>query len=1038
MTPPLQTRRPKSRVKDKPMKKLVTVCTAALAATTAIWAVPGTSQKAAPVPISLRDAFPVGSNALCEAQIQEPDPGAGLFDRKYSIICRDAAAPIGTLWVVRGDYAGDAAAERFGGPGANCTSSQRGDVPETLAGALDDTRRLTCSTSSSIIRTELLLGESRGRTYAASGLSAYDKALEIGLASLARDELVEGTVDIPLTQTTDALAFARQQAESIAADQALVEAYRRSNSGEFAEAAEFFAASAATLSGNGSIEARLNEGLQQSNLGNYSEAARLFDQTRPGTLTDPVLARLQRNYEAIDALNQGKAADALEVLEAPIANEFGDPEALRNLEIGPFIASRLAAENQRAAGSSIALGLTALERAQLLDGQGDYLSATALRLLGRNDEAAVRLVRADAALSEVRGGRVGSIVWLRAQVLGELAELAERAGQAADAEQLHQQGIALLAASYPDSPALQSARGQLAGFYARSGRRGDALGIYREIIADAEGRPLPSLRRLMSPFFGLLLETASTSVGGKEVAADMFSAGQLLQRPGLAQTQAVLARELSGGDDEAALLFRKTTNITRSIERLRGSILELEAGGELTPQAAALLEERQTRLKQLEVQQAEVLQKLAENPRYRAVNDSSIDLAGLQAILRDDEVYVKLMTLEDETYVIYASRDDALAYRADITPDELEFSVSAIRETIAIADGGQVLTLPFDIESSRTLYVKLFGPVAERLPTYRHIVFEPDGAMLKLPINLLVTDDESVERYYTQLEDEGGNEYDFTGTSWLGRNSQVSTSVSPAAFRDVRASRPSNGAKSYLGLGQNTPIGEATTAGARTRSALAGGENCLWSPNIWANPIRADELYNAANRLGGGTTVLTKDEFTDTAITSREDLSEYRILHFATHGLVTAPQPECPPRPALLTSFGEGESDGLLSFAEIFGLRIDADLVILSACDTAGEATVGATREAGVTSGGDFALDGLVRAFVGAGGRTVLASHWPVPDDYDATKRLISGLFDEGKPETAGALRASQVDLMDDPNTSHPFYWSAFAVVGDGATSINR
>lgn len=1019
------------------MRKLVTLCTFALAAGAAMWAAPGITQPAGSLPISLRDAFPVGSNALCEAQIQEPDSGAGLFDRKYSIICRDAAAPIGTLWVVRGKYAGDAA-ERFGGPGSNCTDSQRGEVSERLTGALSGTRRLTCTTEASIIRTELLVGEANGRTYAASGLSAYDKALEIGLASLATDQPVPGTVDIPLTQTTDALAFARQQAEAIAADQALAEAYRRSNSGEFAEAAQFFAASAASLTGSSSVEARLNEGLLQSNLGEYADAARLFAQTRPGTLADPVLARLQRNYEAIDALNQGKAARALALLNAPIANEFGDPDQLRNLQIGPFMASRLAAENERAAGSSIALGLTALERAQLLDGQGDYLRATALRLLGRTEEAATNLARANTTLAEVRGGRVGSIIWLRAQVLGELAEVTERAGQPGDAELLHRQSIALLAGAYPDSPALQSARGQLAGFFARSGRRDDALGIYREIIADAEGRPLPSLRRLMSPFFTLLLDGTGGRVAGTDVAADMFSASQLLQRPGLAQTQAVLARELSGGNDEAALLFRKTTNIGRSIERLRGAIVQMETTAELTPEGAALLAERQQRLAQLQVQQAEVLQKLAENPRYRAVTGTSVDLAGLQSILRDDEVYVKLLTLEDETYVIYIRADEALAYRADITPQQLEFTVGAIRETIAVADGAQVLTLPFDIASSRDLYLKLFGPVAERLPTHRHIVFEPDGAMLKLPINLLVTDDESVERYLAQIETEEGDEYNFTGTAWLGRNSQVSTSVAPAAFRDVRASRPSTGAKSYLGLGQNTPIGDGPTGTATTRSALAGGQNCLWSPNIWANPIKADELYDAANRFGAGTTVLTRGEFTDTAIAARGDLAEYRILHFATHGLVTAPQPDCPPRPALLTSFGEGDSDGLLSFAEIFGLRIDADLVILSACDTAGEATIGATREAGVTSGGDFALDGLVRAFVGAGGRTVLASHWPVPDQYDATKRLISGLFTEGKPEIAGALRASQVELMDDPNTSHPFYWSAFAVVGDGAIAVNR
>src|SRR3546814_14063127 len=78
----------------------------------------------------------------------------------------------------------------------------------------------------------------------------------------------------------------------------------------------------------------------------------------------------------------------------------------------------------------------------------------------------------------------------------------------------------------------------------------------------------------------------------------------------------------------------------------------------------------------------------------------------------------------------------------------------------------------------------------------------------------------------------------------------------------------------------------------------------------------------------------------------------FRSIHFATHVLVTAPRPACPARPALVTSFGGGDSDGLLTFQEIFDLRIDADLVILSACDTAGAASVAATRAAGLSGGG--------------------------------------------------------------------------------------
>jgi CHAT domain-containing protein len=67
----------------------------------------------------------------------------------------------------------------------------------------------------------------------------------------------------------------------------------------------------------------------------------------------------------------------------------------------------------------------------------------------------------------------------------------------------------------------------------------------------------------------------------------------------------------------------------------------------------------------------------------------------------------------------------------------------------------------------------------------------------------------------------------------------------------------------------------------------------------------------------------------------------------------------------------------------------------------------------------------------------VLASHWPAPDAFRATERLISGLFSDGRGRSiAGALRQSQLDLMDDPVTSHPFYWAGFALIGDGSRSF--
>jgi CHAT domain-containing protein len=203
----------------------------------------------------------------------------------------------------------------------------------------------------------------------------------------------------------------------------------------------------------------------------------------------------------------------------------------------------------------------------------------------------------------------------------------------------------------------------------------------------------------------------------------------------------------------------------------------------------------------------------------------------------------------------------------------------------------------------------------------------------------------------------------------------------------------------------------------------------------WNQPISAAELRQASGQFGQRADLMTGAAFTDTGIEARRDLADFRVVHFATHGLVTAPRAGCPARPALLTSFGGGASDGLLRFDEIFNLRLDADIVILSACDTAGGASLEATREAGLAGGGGQALDGLVRAFIAAGGRQVIASHWPAPDDYDATKRLIGGFFADttASGETiAGALQRSQLALMDDKDTSHPFYWAGFAIVGDG------
>jgi len=129
---------------------------------------------------------------------------------------------------------------------------------------------------------------------------------------------------------------------------------------------------------------------------------------------------------------------------------------------------------------------------------------------------------------------------------------------------------------------------------------------------------------------------------------------------------------------------------------------------------------------------------------------------------------------------------------------------------------------------------------------------------------------------------------------------------------------------------------------------------------------------------------------------------------------------------------GAGESDGLLDASEILDLKLDADLVVLSACDTGGAGSE-ASDLTGLQGGGE-ALGGLTRAVIYAGGRALIVSHWSV--DSAATVRLMTGLF-AGQAATEGeALQRAQVVLQQSSDWSHPYFWAPFTIVGDGARAM--
>ncbi len=1012
----------------------------ALLIAAAIAAAAGAASSPAATPLSVRDSWRIGNagTSFCSAQNLTTDKAlTNMFDAGYSITCRDAVLPVGKLYKLKNSSGAAARAAADRAERATCEPVRRGNVASL--GAVDVVECKLKGADVAYRAYELRRGS---LFYAAQGLAGYDSALQLGLVSLVADRPMKGEISIATTGLGDPAAFARVQAGTLAPDKALEEAYRRNNAGSYAEAAEFFAAArgGANDATQNRSEALVNEALQRSNLGRFAEADSLFARAAELVGADPIVARRLRNYRAIHDLNQGQAKAALSELDKPLPKAVLENEnaAAMKLEIDQSMAKRLNADSRLGQALGVrADELLPAEKALILDGQALQLRGTSLRLTGDRAGARDALHRADSQLVAVRGGKVASILWMRAQIFGDLGALAEEDGDRANADRLYRQSLELLEANYPGSAVLLNAKARLAGYLARNGQLATAEAMFSDIVhsqPDTSNLP-PSFANVLRPYVDLLLKKGDDP----KATAEIFAASQLMVRPGLAQTQAVLARELTGGTDEASRLFRQSVTLTRQAERSRIELARLQDLAKPTPQEAVRARVLRATLDSSQKEQLTTQAALSSFPRFRAVSSDTIPLADLQKILRSGEAYYRMTIVGDHVYAMFVTPSGARAVKLQATASQLGEQVDALRETISTVENGQRTTYPFDVALSHQLYGELFGQFDPALRSVHHLIFEPDGAMLRLPPNLLVMDQASVDAYQQRAKASDEAAYDFRGVSWLGRDRDISTAVSPRSFAQLRNAPPSAGRKAYLGLGENTP----PSASAQGEIPATADRDCILPLSSWSHPISGRELEVAASIMRkfdpSGVEIVTGDQFTDTGLEARTDLDQYRILHFATHGVVTARAAKCAAQPALLTSFGGSGSDGLLTFREIFDLHLDADLIILSACDTAGKASAAATQQAGLSTGGDVALDGLVRAFVGAGGRLVIASHWPVPDDYNATQRLITGLFSAppGTP-TVTALRMSQRQLMDEADTSHPFYWSAFAAVGDGEIPVIR
>lgn len=424
----------------------------------------------------------------------------------------------------------------------------------------------------------------------------------------------------------------------------------------------------------------------------------------------------------------------------------------------------------------------------------------------------------------------------------------------------------------------------------------------------------------------------------------------------------------------------------------------------------------------------------ADFPDYRALaRPEPLGIAEVQALLHPGEAMVFLYTGAEASYVWAISPRAAAWHRVEAGQELLTETIAklrrgfggpeATRSAVALDEevGTRLHGLAYNRPLAWRLYDVLLGPVAPVFRDAPQLFVVADGPLLGLPFAMLLVD---------PPEGEDDDPAALRASHWLIRDHALTLLPSVESLAVIRRlPAPAPGRQAFLGFGDPDLRGTAAP-GAISRGLLDGGTADVGRLRELAPlPGTARELVTIARTLGApASAVVTGDAATETAVKAA-DLSHAAVLAFATHGLLSGELRGLAEPALVLTppAVPSRVDDGLLTASEIAELKLDADWVVPSACNTAGGD--GRPEAEG--------LSGLARAFLFAGARAILVSNWPVRDD--AAMRLTTGAFAalaSGQAKTrAEALRLSMLALIDDasdPSLAHPAAWAPFVLVGEG------
>ena len=623
--------------------------------------------------------------------------------------------------------------------------------------------------------------------------------------------------------------------------------------------------------------------------------------------------------------------------------------------------------------------------------------------------------------------------------LNNRAEFYRAQGRYADAEPLYKRAVAIREKGLgPDHPAVAASLNDLADLYYAQGRYADALPLVQTTIRQGRGKPSVALPVLFTA-------QGNGLVPASKALDEALDAVQHASRSAAAAAVNKLGARLAAGSGRLAGLVRNDEDLAAEADALDKATLEA-VSKEPANRDAATEQRIGARLTEIAKQRAALQGVFAtEFPNYAALsNPQPLAVKDVQALLSDGETLVAYATEEKESYVFAVTRTSATWKPIGLGSAALSEKVAAFRRGLDVealqqsAEGGKPVL--FDLGLAYDFYAALIGPVEDLTKDAHYLLVVPAGPLTALPFHLLVT--EKPGTAIPKLKDIGS----YRDAAWLIKRQAVS--VLPAlsslkALRQVAHQEP--GAKPLVGFADPVfdPAERARALTERRTEryhvAASRGYGDFWQG---ANVDRAklakylpslldtaNELKAVAAKVGAAPGDIHLGSDASETTVKRTALADYRVVYFATHGLVAGDVAGLA-EPSLALTLPKQPTeldDGLLTASEVAQLNLNADWVVLSACNTAAADKPGAE-----------ALSGLARAFFYAGARALLVSHWSV--DSEAATRLTTSTFALMKagPKLgrAAALRNAMLAYMNDkgsPLNAYPAFWGPFSIIGEGA-----